>query len=293
MKLIDVLLEIISPRKPDDVKSSRGTVPGLQGSTQPINKREFVTSKGNNVTVRFKPSMEDGMKSIDFSFYVNGTMDDAASTQGKDVDNDFEILSGVLHVGMQYVDRAKVNRVTFTAHTGNKDSKLVHNLPTDKYVANVKFLAQKFKEELINFKPDPAEVEKYQSYLQNFAKKFNLTPEVIAQKKYIYREELVQLVDEILNNKFENVDENMLNKYTSTLGRYSKIVEKWDSFKQFQTAVQELTKVAESHREGGAFMHHNRREGIYKRMINKYLSKDWNIEQHGTMFTLTRKNPIG
>ena len=292
MKLIEILLEIISPRKPNEVKASRGTVSGVQGSVHSIIKRDFTTSKGNAVSVRFKPSTEDGMKGADVSFFVNGTMDDSASTDGKDTDNDFEILSGVLHIGMQYVDKAKLNRVTFTAHTGKKDSKRVHNLPIDKAVANLKNTALKFKQELINFKPNPAEIEKYNEYLRGFAQKFKLSPEQMAEKKYIYKEELIGLVDEILNNKFEKVDENEINKYISYVNRYTKVVAQWKSFNEFQQAVYELAKVGESHQEGGAFVNRNRRESIYKRMVEKYFSKDWNIDHQGTMFTMTRKNPI-
>jgi hypothetical protein len=292
MKLIEILLEIISPRKPNEVKSSRGTISGVQGSVQPIVKKEFTKSKGNAVSVRFKPSVEDGMKGADVSFFVNGTMDDSASADGKDTDNDFEILSGVLHIGMQYIDKARLNRVTFTARAGEKDSKRVHNLPIDKSVANLKNTAQKFKQELIEFQPNPEEVEKYKEYLKGFAQKFKLSPEQMAEKKYIYKEELIGLVNEILNNKFDKVDENELNKYISYVNIYTRVVTKWKSFNEFQQAIYGLAKVGESHQDGGTLVSRNRRESIYKRMINKYFSKDWNIDHQGTMFTMTRKNPI-
>lgn len=289
MKLIQLLTEIISPQKPNKVRAYTHKQAGVQGSEVISQRRDFTTTKGNKVTVKFSPKNEYRMKGVDVSFYVNDTMNDDASTTGKGIDNDFEILSGVIFLILQYVKRAKIERISFLAYNGTNDTKLMHNVPVDKYISSIKTAMDKFKNDLINFELTPEKQAAHDRKIQVFKSRFNMD----VSNEYMHKDELLKLISDLDNYLSNNKDykqyEGALESFMNSLHRFMRNVNQWDSYLNFEKSLYDSIKALSTHREGGAYITKNRRAEIYSKLLGKYFPSGWDIKRTGSDFIITKQ----
>lgn len=279
MKVKEIIKELLEPKKPSNVKSSVFNKSGVQGSETKVSQRKFVTKSGNDVKVHFK---QTGNDSVDITFYVNDSTEDAAVKGGKDV----EILPGVLHIVLQYLKKSKVNYCTFEAAGGSGDYKTKYNLPKDKIITSIKDHINQFKDKLSNTKITP-EMEKNElDRINALRAKLNKPLETTAI--VIYKDQLLHTLSELETN-IETIEADQIRDLIRYMNEYSKNVLKWPEFEQLMKLLYEFQKVLSSYSEKGALIHRNRRQDLYSKLVDKYLSNDWDIETTGTMFYLTRK----
>jgi hypothetical protein len=263
--------ELLEPKKPESkVKSATLSKSGLQGSTNKIAQRTFTTNKGNQVDIQFKTTTEDNVKATDVVFYVNGTMYDNSSTEGKDIDNDFDILSGVGYIVKTYLDKAKIDRCTFSAHSTSSDTKHKFNIPVERpkreLIASLQGLSS-VTNELLKTEQDE---------IRN--KKYNIVLETIeAIKQY-----LTQPVENYSSRDFDKLYWQMRNAVDMKLSKYPEMNE---VFKQLERFI----SVIASYSPEGVHIRQNRRFQVYSKILNKFFASTWNIETYGDNFILTRK----
>jgi hypothetical protein len=287
-----ILNELLEPRKPGSaVKSSTVSVSGAQGSVSKISQQKFTTSKGNVVKVWFKPTQaDDGNPSVEISFYVNDTLYDKSSTEGKDIANDFEILSGVGYLVNNTLNRKKLNHCTFLAYSGDRDTRTKFNIPPDKYLVNVNHLLKTLHDQIANFNPTPdqlaAELERRNTLLARLNRPLETS---------------VNMVDPNLANALSQMHAFINQPFDETsLERYSKLLTAIEhssshyvynntSFPKVINDLHEFKLIVRSYSKHGAEITSNRRASVYSKLIQKFFSDNWNIETQGAHFTLTRK----
>jgi hypothetical protein len=266
--------ELLEPKKPlTAVKSSTVSKSGMQGSKNKIAQRTFTTNKGNQVDIQFKTTTDDNVKSTDVVFYVNGTMYDTASTEGKDIDNDFDILSGVGYIVKTYLDKAKIDRCTFSAHSTPSDTKHKFNIPVERpkreLLASLQGLSSVTNELL---KTEEDEIRK---------NKYNLVLETIeAIKQY-----LTQPVEKYSSSDFDKLYWQIRKAADMKLSKYPEMNE---AFKQLERFMSVIT----SYSPEGVHVRQNRRFAVYSKILNKFFSSTWDIETYGDSFILTRKAAV-
>lgn len=263
--------ELLEPKKPESkVKSSTLSKSGLQGSTNKIAQRSFTTNKGNRVDIQFKTTTEDNEKATDVVFYVNGTMYDNASTLGKNIDNDFDILSGVGYIVKTYLDKAKINKCTFQAYSSESDTKLKYNIPVEKPKRELLKSLQDLSTvitELLKTAEDEIQSDKY-----------NLILEVIrAINQY-----LTQPVERYTSRDFDKMYWQIRQAVDMKLSKYPELREAIKQLEYFMTVIA-------SYSQSGVYVKQNRRFQVYSKILNKFFANDWNIQTYGDHFTLTRK----
>ena len=283
--------EILAPRKPDKVGSSTFSKSGVQGSKEKIAQRAFTTSNGNVVKVHFAPRMEDGEKSTNIVFYVNDTLSDNSSVIGKDQNTDFEILSGVLHIVLAYLDKAKLNHCSFEAFAGEGDTKTKFNIPMDKYTNRVYSATDAFYSKLDSIVITPEMTQAALDKRNILMTKLNkpLVTDVVV----IYKDELLQLLSQVkkfIEKGQLSVDAiSQFDQLYYSIQRHNIRVETWPEYQELMEAIDGLRTVLISHSSSGARVTKNRRFEIYSKMLTKYFANDWNIDVWGTTFNLTRK----
>lgn len=285
--------EILAPRKPDKVGSSTFSKSGVQGSKERIAQRAFTTSNGNVVKVHFAPRMEDGEKSTNIVFYVNDTLSDNSSVIGKDQNTDFEILSGVLHIVLSYLDKAKLNHCSFEAFAGEGDTKTKFNIPMDKYTNRVSSATDAFYSKLVSIVITPEMTQAALDKRNILMTKLNkpLVTDVVV----IYKDELLQLLSQVkkfIEKGQLSVDDiSQFDQLYYSIQRHNIRVETWPEYLELMKAMDGLRTALTSHSSGGVKVTKNRRFEIYSKMLNKYFANEWDIETYHTTFNLTRKNP--
>lgn len=263
--------ELLEPKKPESkVKSSTLSKSGLQGSTNKIAQRSFTTKKGNLVEIQFKTTTEGNEKVTDVVFYVNGTMYDNASTEGKDIDNDFDILSGVGYIVKTYLDKAKINKCTFQAYSSESDTKLKHNIPVERpkreLLKSLEGLST-VTTGLLKTAEDEIQSDKY-----------NLILEIIrALNQY-----LTQPVERYSSRDFDKMYWQIRRAIDMKLSKYPESQDAIAQLEYFMTVIR-------SYSTEGVLVKQNRRFQVYSKILNKFFSNDWNIQTYGDHFTLTRK----
>ena len=278
-----ILLEVIEPRKPSTTKSSTRSKSGVQGSTIKIADRTFSTDAGNLVTVSFKPNVENGEKSVDISFYVNGTTEDNA-TSGR---TDGKILSGVLYIILQYLNRSRVNHCTFIAAPGERDNKKIYNIDKTSIVDVVKNCIGKLKNRILHTVVTPQ--QKKESLDKTNALLLKLGRPLVTKIEYINKKELVNALD-VLFTKISDISAADLNDCTMYIQNNNKNVDKWIEYIELMDSIYKLHSSLISQTPGGLNVHKNRRLELYTKMVNHYFAHDWDIDIYGTSFRLVRKN---
>lgn len=281
---IRALLEIVSPKKPERVKSGIYRKPGVQGSVSKVRTRSFTTSKGNHVRVLFDVQPDEGEKIVDINFYVNDTHYDDSSTAGGKHKNDFEILSGVLYLARSFVDRGKYNRIKFTAQKGAGDSKTVFGLNLDKYKESYAKALETLLSEIQDYQPSQEEIELSRRRAEDIRRKFGKE----VPTEVIYASKLVPAIQKLLSS-MNSLSEEEFNGLHNQLRRWDKTVDQWKSYRNVIDRGVELRNAFESHSESGVTINKNRRASLYTRLIKKHFP-DWRIfEYYGDIFELVRR----
>ena len=286
------MMEFLEPKKPKTIKSSILKKSGVQGSIINYNVRQFNTSSGNNVKVRFQNKLTDtGEKSTDIVFFVNDTTYDNASTNDKDIDNDFEILSGVMYIILKYLDNNKINHVSFEAASGSGDNKLKFNLPVNKTITNLLSAINNFESMLKRFIITPEMLKKERDRQHALYNKLNKPiPEKVV---VIYKEELLSAIKQLkqfIHNLKPN--EDSYSKFNDIINKIQKYKVRVDNFQEYITLMDYLTDLGnqlKSYTQYGVQINKNRRLSIYTKLLDKYFSNKWDIKNHGNTFELTRK----
>jgi hypothetical protein len=281
-----IIKELIEPKAPGNLKKSTITKAGTQGSPVKINQRQFTTSKGNVVKVHFKPFIEDNLKAVDVSFFVNDTMDDEASGQ-----RDSEILPQVLHTVLAYAKTSKVQRITFSAVAGSGDTKTKFNIPLDRHVASLKSAIAVFYKKLIAIEITPEmekdELDRVNAIYAKIGKPLKTSATVM------YKDELIAVLKQIMDF-IDNLtpSENSGNEFNALYQEFMKYIKRTDNWPEFHALLKEFSNMAAvlySYTKHGAMISKNRRLDLYTKLVQRYFAKDWDISITGTSFGLTRK----
>jgi GNAT superfamily N-acetyltransferase len=292
-----LLTEGIEPKKPlgairkKKVVKNRGMI-----NQKNLDQIEFDTTSGNNVKVQIQ--IRDGVG--DVVFYVNDTLDDLGGRKDGSVDP--EIMGGVLWIVDVYADRLELNGLTFSAWAGKGDTKVVRGLDIEKpreaalkglreYMADVR----EYKANVIP--PTPSRIA--------LAKKLGREPTVVYD---VNVGKLLRILEELVG-EVENRDvarlydfEEEIHLSRSTGGGlpddlmnmepYNKLEDLIPGGIEVLKLVKQYNVARMSHSEEGASVTRNRRQDLYKRLIDKFFSDKWNIKQDRNQFELTRKGVV-
>lgn len=296
-----LLCEGIEPRKPlgkitkKKVTKNRGMV-----NQKTLDQIEFTTTDGNNVKVQFQVTDDgDSITVGDVVFYVNDTLDDRGGRKDGSVDP--EIFGGVLWVVDVYSDRMGLDKLTFSAWSGEGDTKIVRGLDLEKPRAEALDKLQSYRVEVRDYKarvipPTQRRIE--------LAKKLGREPTVVYD---VHVGKLQGILGEIANDvEDRNVaaivpfeEEVYLSRDTGDGGGgmfdFQETTKLDDLIPGAMELLQTLKKynVARmSHSEGGAAVTRNRRQDLYKRLMDKFFSDKWSMAQNRDTFELTRKGEL-
>ncbi len=295
-----LLCEGIEPRKPlgkitkKKVVKNRGMV-----NQKSLDQIEFTTTDGNNVKVQFQIKDEDGKKTGDVVFYVNDTLDDRGGRKDGSVDP--EIFGGVLWVVDVYSDRMGLDKLTFSAWSGAGDTKIVRGLNLEKPREVALNGLKAYRQEVGNYK---AKVIPPTQRRIELAKKLGREPTVVYD---VNVEHLQRIMGEIT---YDIEDRNVaaIMPFEEEVYKSRDTGEGGGGMFDFQTPtklediipgcmelLQTLKKynVARmSQSEGGASVTRNRRQDLYKRLMDKFFSDKWSMTQKRDSFELTRKKSL-
>ena len=284
MNISDILFlcEIVSPRKPEGVKSGIYSKSGVQGSISKVRTRDFTTSKGNKVKVLFDIQNDGEGKVVDINFYVNDTHYDDASTNSGKYNNDFEILSGVLYLAKSFVARGKYDKIKFVAQKGSGDHKVIRNLDIGKYEERYSQSLKRLLADIERFAPSEEQIELARNRAINMKAKFNkeVSSEVVEKDK------LLLVINELLGS-LRGISFEDFNRLDLAIKRLDRTIDSWDSYKEFYSASVKLREAFQSNTDMGFMSSRNRRASLYKKLVKKYFP-DWDLDISGNYFELTR-----
>ena len=247
---------------------------------------KWKTKFGNVVKLLFKKKSEDEYEVL---FYVNDSLIDNSS-ETENNKRDPEILSTVMYLLKRKSDEIGAKSLTFNAFASKNDIKVLRNLDLkdlpniiSSEIASIKDIIEDYSVEMI-----PPSQE-----LINLSIKFNKpTPQ---PRPDVNKEQLISLLDKIL---IAIEDKNLIH-----LEDYIEMLQKdtFSNFKLFPIAlgynpvpliekIIELRNIFKSMTPEGFSKNKNRRASIYNRLMNAYMSQNWNIEVRGNYFHLNRKN---
>jgi hypothetical protein len=291
MKVQEILLEFLEPRKPDTVKSSTFKKRGAQSSVTNIVQRQFTTSHQNVVKVQFSPAVTDNdEKSVSITFYVNDVLYDNASTTDKDIKNDFEILSGVMYIVLNYLDRAKLNHCTFDAFKGEGDTKTKFNMPLDKAINNLNGIIDSLYQKLADLDITPEMVQNELNRVNALYAK--LRKPLVDTVIVIYKPELMHALKELKQFLAMPPTEHSANQFgllTMAISKYDKNMSTWPEYKALVDSINNIRPAIVSYGKQGASITKNRRFSVYSRILDKYFSNKWDVQTQHESFYLTRK----
>ena len=280
------LNEFLEPAKPTSLKRSTISKAGPQGSTTKITQLKFETEKGNTVKIHINPSVVNDEKSIDVSFYVNDTMDDAASN------TDHAILPQVFYSIFKYANNAKINHITFSAIQSPSDTKRVKNIPLTKTGVTLNSaidkLATKLKTTTITPEMQQAELDRTNAILAKLKRPLQTSVTVI------HIDELLVLLSQLKQFTAEvdttNVMQTLMqyNHIVDKIQTLNKGINKWSEYLELDAAMSTHRDTIKSYSEQGVQVTKNRRFSIYSKILQKYFS-NWDVKTVGNSFELTRK----
>ena len=293
-----LLSEGIEPRKPlgklvkKKVVKNRGMI-----NQKSLDQIEFDTTDGNNVKVQFQ--IRDGIG--DVVFYVNDTLDDLGGRKDGSVDP--EILSGVLWVVDVYADKLGLQGITFSAWAGKGDTKVVRGLDVSKPLEMAKKAVSDYLNDVKAYKANIIPPSERRIAL---AKKLGREPAVVydvnvGKLSGILEEMLEDLENEsiVRTHFFEEeihlsrdvgggLTDNLLD-----MNPYTKLEDLIPGALDTLSVVRKYNVAKMSHTEDGASVTRNRRQDLYKRLMDKFFSDKWSVSQERDSFTLARKEVVG
>lgn len=269
-------LEMIEPRKPDN-KVTRQTIIKDKGTNvaKKVTQYSWKTRIGNIVKLQFQPTAE---KEYFVIFYVNDVLFDYGSKL-MGTHRDPEILPTVFYLLKSKANALKATRLTFSAHKSERDTKIIKNLDLEPWKSTVLEELSILADEMENYQIKM--IEPSQTLINLYAKLNKPKPKPYPDfKKDIWLKWIKQLIHSIeTNQSIENfIDEILTAKGIGEITVDPKLI---NNLKQLSNAI-------ESNSPRGFRRESNRRLSIYKRIIERDFSKEWDIQIDGTRFTLTR-----
>lgn len=277
-----LLSEVVELNKPTGRVKKSNVVKGAGVHEREVIQYKWTTQKGNVVKLFFEPKGDDN--SYEISFYVNDSIKDDAKSPERDV----EILSSVFYLIKNKADKLGAEKLSWWAEATDKDNKVIRDLEFDERV---------FFEELNKFKRAiSTHPVKYLPTTQLRKTLFQkLGRDVPEYEPDIDTNRWIEWVNEVereisnekrpawLSAKIEDFLKNIVNsgKLLKTLNyNVNDLIE---VMKRYQEFLQSKT-------EQGLLKRTNRRLHIYRRLVDRYFSDDWNINiSSQNRFELTRK----
>ena len=265
----EIITESIEPEYPKNVKRKIIYKHGTQNSKIKVKQYSFTTSKGNEVSVHFKDSEN---KSTNIIFYVNNTLYDSRD------ERDQEILKGVLGIILKV--SKNYDNIDFEAYKHNDEIKIVKNLDIEPYKSRTLEILNKFIKDVEEREPVKLEPTEAQREL---AKKLN------RELKNRYDFNKVELLTVLNKVKVNLIDEDIM--IVGAIDELKKLnLSLFDNTEELLNNLNNMDKRIRSHDESGYVDRKNRRFNIYKRLLDKYFSNEWDIKVHGNSFYLNRKS---
>lgn len=270
------LNESVEPQQPSS-KITKSTVIKNKGThrQKPITQYQFTTKNGNNVKVQLSKTDD----SADIVFYVNDTLNDGSSGE-----RDPEILNGVLYLMKILPKRANLNTLTFSAWSGNGDNKILKNIPIKEPKEQFLKSFEKFIESFKKFTPTPIP---HSQFRIDLAKKFD---KPLIQLYDLNKERISKILNDL--NEYSKTDDTQVYGLIGDLHVFSsnnKIIETLDGYGELIKNGYKYAEAILSNTESGVPKNTNRRQSLYSKIINKFFKSDWNIEQSGSSFTMTKR----
>jgi len=277
-------LEAVEIKKPKNKVTKRKMVKD-KGTNRPTSVIEFkwTTNLNNVVKLHFQI---DGENSYNVLFYVNDTLYDDAPVNQKN-GRDPEILSGIFYLLKTKSDSIGANELNFRAYSSEKDERTIRNLDPDRYKQKALFELNKFKNSLNQYKvklipPSERRIELWQKLGKGYPQ-----PEMDIRKD-IWLKLANDIEASIKNNsRFED----LINQLKTAIGTENLKALNLD-LNSLVGSLENINNAIISNSPEGWKRNKNRRQAIYKRLVDRYMSDDWNIETRNTWFYLTRKVPF-
>lgn len=265
------LIEFLDPKKPKNVKARTINKSGTQGSVSKVAQRSFETTNGNTVKVMFEKTGDEDYP-YDVYFYVNDTMYDRS-------DRDSEIFPMVLYVIKSYVNRNKINGLTFRAINSENDTKLVRGLDQDKAKDEVikvlksldNYLKSNPKQEV---QPSQKKIDLYKKLNRQLPKFYNIPK----------HDELSKMVSTILSS---NGDENAINGNLPFIVDYLESINDEELKSSIRKSHQKYMDAVASNSKSGLIVNRNRRRVVYKKIIDKFFP-EWHVIIEYDKFYMSR-----
>jgi hypothetical protein len=273
--------EGIEPKKPSGGVRKKRVIKNRGMVTQKeLEQVQFITKEGNDVKVQFQ--VNDGVG--DVVFYVNDTLDDYGGREDGSVDP--EIMSGVLWIIDTYADRMGLKVLTFRAWSGKGDTKIVRGLEVAEVAKVAEGVISDYIERVRSY---DAKVIPPSERRIEFAKKFGRELVVLYD---VNVGKLVSILNDMMKElKGGNIVTTYFFEEEIYLTREGnvKLEDKIPGAMDTLEKVKMYNMAKESHTEVGAVVTKNRRQGLYKRLIDKFFSNKWSVKQTRDSFELTRK----
>lgn len=272
-------LEIVEPTKPlGKVRKSHFVKDQGTNIAKPAIRFSWITKLGNTVKLHF---IKEGENEYEVVFYVNDTLYDDASTNTEN-GRDPEILSGIFYLLKDRADRIGANRLNFRAYESEGDTKILRGLDPNRYKPKALLELSKFSHAIQSYQPKL--IQPSQTKIELWKRLGRGHPEPLYDfSKDVWMRLIPNIEDSINNNK-------RIDGFINEL----KIAEKFKPLNYDVTslieALTDFDNALESNSEQGWRRTRNRRASIYSKLINKIMTDEWDIENNGTRFYLTRKS---
>lgn len=270
-----ILSEIVVPTRPlNNIDRRRITKSGGTWRQRKVLEFSFRTSVGNVVKVHFDEK-ED--KEYDIMFYVNETQYDKAAGE----DRDSEILNGVLWIIRNKSESLGAKSLTFEAQIGEGDVKTVRGLNIDRFKPIALSFLKRFRDQLSQHQVQMIE--------PNASLYIKLNRPVPPARVDLDKAKWLNFVDELEKRIHSNSSlVEFLSNFNGSL--YTNHIEKIFDIKDLVNSLNNLSNAIESNLESGWRRHKNRRESLWTKLVERYLSDVWDMKKSGTKFFLTRKS---
>lgn len=224
---------------------------------------QWTTKIGNVIKLIFKP---EGQDSYNVMFYVNDVLYDFASKK-ENYTRDVEILGNVFYLMKLKANQLHANKLTFRAHKGERDDRVVTGLDPEQYKRVIPTLIAKLKQEI----NEPEFIPPNDTIIGLYKKLNRPIPDQVPHKVHA----LLKSIEERVN-KNEEIDDliySLENQYPNH--------ELVQVLKNYNDAIKSNTPM-------GLIIKRNRRKNVYKRIVERYFTDEWVISIKDDYFELTR-----
>lgn len=273
-------LEIVEPYNPSGVRKSNIVKDkGTNRAKEAIQFR-WKTKLGNVVKLHFD---YDGPNAYTVVFYVNGTLfDNAAVNQNNG--RDPEILAGIFYLLKEKANQLKADKLSFRGQDSESDTKTIRNIDPNQYKELALKELNAFSQVINNHQVQM--IPPTQSKIDLYKRLNRDDPQPMPDfNKPLWLKWLQNIHNEI---KMGNRITNFIDQLKTGMGV--------SDFKNINVNLKSLIETLTnfdnaviSNSPEGWQRTKNRRTIIYTKLVNRYMSQDWNIEINGNWFYLTRR----